>query len=81
MPARIMGFPARIMGFPARIMGFMTMLGWRKHPEPDEDTKDRMVLLQDDPSKKIYEVDGQQMMHNLITGEWFIFEEPADSEP
>jgi hypothetical protein len=31
-----------------------------------------MVLVQDDESKKIYEVDGKQVMHDLITGElWF----------
>ena len=56
------------------------MVGWQKTSEPDENTKDRMVLVQDDPEKKIYEVDGQQIMNNLATGEWFIYEDAGDSE-
>jgi len=56
------------------------MVGWQKTSEPDENTKDRMVLVQDDSEKKIYEVDGQQMMNNLATGEWLVYEEPGDSE-
>ena len=56
------------------------MLGWHKHPEPDESTKDRMVLAQDDPSAKIYGVDGERIMHNQTTGEWFVYHEPGDSE-
>jgi hypothetical protein len=52
-------------------------LGWHKHPEPDDPTKDRTVLVQDDPSRKIYELDGHQVMHDLITGDWFIYEEPG----
>jgi hypothetical protein len=62
------------------MMSFMGMRGWHKHPAPDESTKDRMVLVEDNPGQRIYEVDGQQVLHNLATDEWFVYEEPGSAE-
>jgi hypothetical protein len=29
----------------------------------------------EDETKRIYDIDGQQLMHNLLSGEWFILDE------
>jgi hypothetical protein len=61
-------------------MTVMTTLGWYPIPEPDQSTKDRMVLLQELPGMKIFDLDGQQLRQSLVDGHWEVYEEPESNE-
>ncbi len=45
----------------------MTLYGWHNYPEPDNAMKERMKLVLEDPTKRIYEIDGHRLMHNLLS--------------
>lgn len=56
------------------------LVNWIKHAEPSEPLKSRLVLKQEDSVKRIYEVDGEQLMHNLLTGDWWLYHPFETSE-
>jgi hypothetical protein len=58
----------------------MTSLHWHPMEEPDQSTKDRMVLLQEVPGMRIFDLDGQQVRQSLVDGHWAVYEEPEPDD-
>ena len=58
----------------------MATFDWHPIPEPDQSTKDRMVLLIEVPGMRIFDLDGRQVRQIMVDGHWEVSDEPEPKE-